>query len=264
MARFIGPFKFSGNVGGFHGHWDEDLQEWILSTQKQKNPNHNKHAPRALENNEEFKAMCIWSKLIRRMTDEVVYLKKGRRVGELNAIAKKIQLMDYNGIHGTRQIESSKFNFPLIGFSFNKAHPFSSVFTGVPEISITEDRREVTLKLTDFISKSKFTWPETILHYRVFLEIFELPDLVWDAESKAYDPYYFIKPKGKAVTVSEWIRVNTEPIDFQQTVAFKADQFPREKSAVVVVMGLEFANGMDWGTPYVVKGHGTAAVVACL
>ena len=58
--------------------------------------------------------------------------------------------------------------------------------------------------------------------------------------------------------------VSTVAIDFQQSVAFKADQLPREKSAVVVVMGLEFANGMDWGTPYVVKGHGTSAVVACL
>ena len=264
MARFVGPFKFSGNVGGFHGHWDEDLQEWILSTQKQKNPNHNKKAKRALENNEEFKAMCIWSKSIRHMTDDVMYLKKGRRVGDLNAIAKKIQLMDPTGIRGMRQIESSKYNFPLIGFSFNKAHPFSSVFTGVPEVSITEDRREVTLKLTNFTSKSKFNWPETVSYYRVFLEIFELPDLDWDAESKAYDPNYFTMPKGKAVTVSEWMSVSPVAIDFQQSAAFKAEQLPREKSAVVVVMGFEFANGMDWGTPYVVKGHGTAAIIACL
>ena len=264
MARFIGPFKFSGNVGGFHGHWDEDLQDWVLSSEKQKNPNHNKHAPRALENNEEFKAMCMWSKLIRYQTFDVVNLKKGRRVGELNKIAKKIQLMDQIGLRGIRQIESSKFNFPLIGFSFNKAHPFSSVFTGVPEVSITEDRREVTLKLTNFTSQSKFNWPEKVRYYRVYLEIFELPDLVWDTVSKAYNPQYFTMPKGKAVTVSEWMSVSTEPIDFLQSAAFKEDQLPREKSAVVVVQGFEFASGMDWGTPYVVKGHGTAAVVACL
>ena len=263
MARFVGPFKFSGNVGGYRGYWDKDLQEWIVATKKQKNPIHNKHAPRALENNDEFTGVVMWSKLIRRMTDEVVYLKKGRRVGELNAIGKKIQLMDRTGDRGKRQIESSKYNFPLIGFSFNKEYPFSSVFTGVPELSITEDRREVTLKLNDFISKSKFNWPETVGYFRVFLEIFELPDLAWDEESKAYNPYYFTMPKGKAVTVSDWISVITDPIDFQQSVAFKEGELPREKSAVVVVMGLEFASGMDWGTPYVVKDHGTAAIVAC-
>jgi hypothetical protein len=151
----------------------------------------------------------------------------------------------------------------LIGFSFNKAYPFSSVFTGVPELSITEDRREVTLKLNDFISKSKFNWPETVGYFRVFLEIFELPDLVWDEDQEEYNPYYFTMSKGKAVTVSDWMHVITDPIDFQQSVAFKEDELPREKSAVVVVMGLEFASGMDWGTPYVVKDHGTAAVVAC-
>jgi hypothetical protein len=70
-------------------------------------------------------------------------------------------------------------------------------------------------------------------------------------------------PKGKAVTVSDWMPVITDPIDFQQSVAFNADQLPREKSAVVVVMGLEFASGMDWGTPYVVKGHGTCAILGC-
>ena len=105
MARFVGPFKFSGNVGGYRGYWDKDLKEWIVASKKEKNPNHNKHAPRAQENNEEFKGVVIWSKLIRQMTDEVVYLKKGRRVGELNAIGKKIQLMDRTGNRGTRQIE---------------------------------------------------------------------------------------------------------------------------------------------------------------
>ena len=264
MARFVGPFKFNGNVGGFRGYWDKDLKEWVVATKKQKNPNHNKNSPRALENNEEFTGVTMWSKVIRRMTDEVVYLKKGRRVGELNAIGKKIQLMDPIGTRGTRQIESSKYNFPLIGFSFNKEYPFSSVFTGVPELSITEDRREVTLKLNNFISDSKFKWPETVRYFRVFLEIFELPDLAWNEDYGEYDPFYFTMSKGKAVTVSDWMHVITDPIDFQQSVAFKENEMPREKSAVVVVMGLEFASGMDWGTPYVVKGHGTAAVVACL
>ena len=264
MARFVGPFKFSGNVGGFRGYWDKDLKEWIVATTKQKNPNHNKHAPRAQENNVEFTGVVMWSKVIRLMTEDVVYLKKGRRVGELNAIGKKIQLMDQTGERGKRQIETSKYNFPLIGFSFNKEYPFYSVFTGVPEISITEDRHEVTLKLNNFISASKFNWPETVRYYRVFLEIFELPDLVYDEDHKGYNPLYDKMSKGKAVTVSDWLPVSTDPIDFLQSVAFKANELPREKSAVVVVMGLEFASGMDWGTPYVVKGHGTAAVVACL
>ena len=264
MARFVGPFKFSGNVGGFRGYWDKDLKEWVVATKKQKNPNHNKNSPRALENNEEFTGVTMWSKLIRRMTVDVVYLKKGRRVGDLNAIGKKIQLMDQTGNRGNRQIESSKYNFPLIGFSFNKENPFSSVFTGVPELTITEDRREVTLKMPDFISNSKFKWPESVSYFRLFLEIFELPDLVWDEDRKKYNPFYFTMPKGKAVTVSDWMPVIPEPIDFQQSVAFNEERLPAEKSAVVVVMGLEFASGMDWGTPYVVKGHGTAAIVACL
>ena len=264
MAKIVGPIKFTGNVGGVRGYFDKDLNEYFFSSRKRKDPNHNKNAPRSLELNNEFKALSLWSKFIRLKTLDIVYLKNGRLNGQLNAIAKKIQVMDNVGERGYRQIESSKFNYPLIGFNFNHKHPFKTVLQVVPEVTITEDRRLVTLRMKDFRSASSFKWPDPVGYYRVFLLIFELPDLAWDKAWNQYNPFFKSMAVGRKTIVSDWISVNNEPIDFELSAAFDENQLPRDKSTVVVVMGVEFASAFDYGSPYVVKDHGTATVLACL
>jgi len=246
-------------VGGFRGYWDSDAQKQILSSSKGKN----KSTGRAIDLNREFTAVAFWSKFIRRCTVDLVYLKKGRLVGLLNKVAKQIQVMDYESDYGFRKIESSRFNYPLKGFSFNKKHPLKDVFLVEPELSITEDRREVTLKLTDFRSDKKFIWPEKVGYFRVFLLIFALPDIEWHELHRGYEPVYPKQEMGQEISVSEWIPTSIDSINFQMSVAFPENQLPKEKSAVVVVMGLEFAYAMDYNTPYVVKDHGTAGIISC-
>jgi hypothetical protein len=264
MAKFIGPIKFKGSAGGLTGFYDKDTGEFHLASKKPKNKNQNKDSPRALDQNNEFKAVCIWSSLIRLLTEEFVYLKKGRLAGKLNAIAKQIQLMDTGGRYGYRTIESSKFNYPLNGFSFNNAHPFKNVFQVIPDVSITDDRSQVTLKLSDFRSASKFKWPDAVNYYRISLLIIVLPDVVWNKTEGRYTYVNWPAPLGQKLSVSEWMSVNNVPIDFEISAAFKEGHLPGAKSTVVVLMGLEFATAMQNNSPYVVKGIGTAAVVACL
>ena len=165
--------------------------------------------------------------------------------------------------YGYRRIESSKFKYPLIGFCMNNAHPFNTVFQVEPEISITEDRGEVTLSLTNFISSSKFKWPERILYYRVYLTIVELPDVEWDEGHRCFFPVYLPLSLRNKTTVSDWLSVSSDPIDFQITASFDQNVLPREKTTVLVAMGLEFASGMQYNTPYIVKDHGTMAILKC-
>ena len=263
MGTIKGPIDFNGSVGGLNSYYDRDAKKKVLREKKGKNKNHNKHAPRALDQNREFKAMCIWSKFIRRATLDIDSLKNGRLAGYLNRIAKQIQLLDDDGILGYRTIRSSQYTYPLTGFNFNNAHPFNEVFQVVPELSATEDRREVTLKLTNFKSKSKFNWPESVGHYRIFLLIFVLKDLVWDPDREQYDPSYRGQPLVKSFVISEWFPVLATAKDIQLSAAFREDQQLPENSTVVTVMGLEFASAFDNGMYYVVKDHGTAAIVKC-
>ena len=264
MAKFTGPIKFKGSVGGVTGYYDEDTGEYHLASKKPKNKNQNKDSPRALDMENEFKGVCMWLKSVRVPTSEFVYLKKGRLAGKLNAIGKQIQLMAPKSDYGFRAIESSKFNYPLVGFSFNNAHPFRDVFQVVPEVCITDDRSQVTLSLNDFRSASKFKWPEAVHYYRISLLIFVLADVTWN---ETWDRYTYVNwpaRMGQKWSVSEWLHVDNVSIDFQLSAAFREGQLPGAKSTVVVVMGLEFASAMQNNSPYVVKGIGTAGVVVCL
>jgi hypothetical protein len=262
MARIKSPFNITGSFGGFRSYRDGDTGEQILSTKRRKNPANYKNY-KTDELNEEFKAVNIWTKLLRRGNDNLSYLKKGRINGLLVIIGKRIQLMNTDDERGHRKIESSKFNFPLIEFCMNNAHPFTNVCYANPDVSITDDRREVTVRFTNFISIVKLKWPERIMNYRVFLNIFELPDVEWNVKYRQFLPVYPAASLGNKTTVSEWMSISTDPIDFELSVAFNANCLSKEKSTVVVTLGFEFANRIQYNTPYVVTDHGTCAIVGC-
>ena len=260
MGTFKGPLDFNGSVGGFNGYYDRDAKKKVIREKKGKNKNNNKHAPRALDQNREFKAMCIFSKFIRRATLDIESLKNGRLAGYLNRIAKTIQLLDDDGILGYRTILSSEYTYPLKGFCFNNAHPFKEVFQVAPEISISEDRREVTLKLTNFKSKSKFNWPEKVGHYRIYMLNFALKDVAWDPDRNAYDPTYTSQRLVKSFVISNWFSVESVARDIQLAATFREELQIPENSSIVTVMGLEFASAYDNDLYYVVKDHGTAYI----
>ena len=262
MARISGPFKINGSFGNLRAYKDSDTGEEILSTKRRKNSKNHKNAM-LVRLNREFKALNIWAKIIRRGTLDLIYLKKGRLNGKLVSIAKRIQLMDPICEGGIRKIISSKFNLPLVGFCMNNAHPFWDVCNVEPEILISEDRSTITFKLTNFISAGKFKWSEGIQYYRIYIVIFELPDVEWSENDKKYLPVYLFDTLGRKTVVSEWIQVGTDPKNIVIPVAFDANQLPREKTTVMVSVGFEFANGIQFNTPYVVKDHGTCAILGC-
>jgi hypothetical protein len=266
MAILKGPLQFTGSVGGFRSYKDGDTGKQVLSTKRtgdKKAFKKSKKSKNVKLVNTEFIALSIWTKLIRIETIDLAYLKKGRLNGKLVSIAKRIQLMDPSGDMGRKRIISSKFNFPLVGFNWNNAHPFDIVCNVDPEISITNDRRKVTIAMNNFKPFKKFHWTESVRYYRVYLNIFELPDIEWDKEHRKYAPVYPSNELGNETTVSEWLSANPEIIDFQIAAAFGEKYLPKEKALVVVSMGFEFASAIEHGTPFVVKDHGTAAIVGC-
>ena len=262
MARISGPFKINGSFGNVRVYEDGDTHEQVLSTKRGKNSKNRKNVM-VVSLNSEFKALNVWTKIIRRVTLDLIYLKKGRLNGKLVSIAKKIQSMDAIGVLGFRKIESSKFNLPLIGFCMNNAHPFSDVCNIEPEISISEDRSSLTYKLMNFVSFGKFKWSERIQYYRIYIVISELPDIEWNGMDKAFLPIYLYETLGRKTVVSEWIQIGNEPRDIVIPVAFDANHLPREKTTVMAAVGFEFASGIQFDTPYIVKDHGTCAILGC-
>ena len=104
MARISGPFKINGSFGEVRVYEDCDTHEQVLSTKRRKNSK-NHHNEKLERLNSEFKALNVWTKIIRRITLDLEYLKKGRLNGKLVCIAKKIQEMDKLSELGFRKIE---------------------------------------------------------------------------------------------------------------------------------------------------------------
>jgi len=262
MARISGPFKINGSFGNLRVYEDGDTHEQIISEKRRKNSK-NHHNAKLKRLNQEFKALNVWAKLIRRGTLDLCYLKKGRINGKLVSIAKKIQAMDVIGIEGFRKIESSKFNLPLVDFCMNNAHPFWDICNIEPEITISEDRSCITFKLMNFTSTGKFKWTEGVKHYRIYIVLYEMPDIEWNEKDKKYLPVYLYETLGRKTVVGEWIEVNIEPRDIVIPVSFDENHLPREKTTVLVSVGFEFASGIQFDTPYIVKDHGTCAILGC-
>jgi hypothetical protein len=266
MAILKGPLQFTGSVGNLTASVDKKTGRVILSEKKASNKKGFKNCdnlPRVKENNNEFAGLNIWTKLIRSGIDELIHLKKGRHNGNLVSIGKRIQLMGQNGLRGFRNITTSKFNYPLIGYNWNDEHPFDIACDVKPEVSITDDRRVVTISMNHFRSFQKFKWTEYVRYYRVYLSIFELPDVEWNEDFNQYFPVYFNTTFGEALSVSDWMSVDPIPFDFQISAAFDENKLPREKTTVLVSMGFEFASDMQHGSPYIVQGNGTAKIVGC-
>jgi hypothetical protein len=95
------------------------------------------------------------------------------------------------------------------------------------------------------------------------LNIFELPDVEWNVKDRRFWPVYPSTSLGNKTTVSERMRIITDPIDFEISAAFNANCLSKEKTTVVVTLGFEFANGIQYNTPYVVTDHGTCAILGC-
>lgn len=267
MAISEGPIQFSGSMGGIRGYYDRDIKKWVYTTKGGACKPLIKNNPafeRTRGLNHEWQGCNVWSKLVREGTEELKNLKQGRNNCNLLKIAKQIQCMSTEDKYGKRSIQSSKFNYPLIGFSMSNAHPFRNVFYEHPELSITDDRREVTLRLKDFVSLNKFSWPEPLSYYRIFLTIFELPDVEWDKLQEKFVHFYLKDTLGMQTTYCDWMKLTGKKIDFQLTASFEETKLPRAKTTVLVAMGLEFAKDIEHGIPYLVKDNGTMAIIGCL
>jgi hypothetical protein len=267
MGRSKSLIRFTGSIGEIRSYYDSDIKDWVYSTKGGANKElikNNKAFARTRELNVEWKGNAKWAKAVRIATNGLNNLKQGRNNCNLLKIGKKIQTMDYESDRGVRRIESSRFNYPLSGFSMSKKHPFSEVFYGSYELSVTDDRNEVTLALNNFISRTAFSWPETIRDYRVYFSISVVPDYEWHEPVRAYEPVYFPFSDEAKTIISEWQLVSYTPTDIQMSLKFDDGFIPQERSIVIVALGFEFATMIENGSPYIVKDHGSMAIIGCV
>lgn len=266
MAELKGPIIFTGSIGNIRAYYNKTLKRYIVSTKGGSTKEMIKKNPafaRQRENMSEFKECAMWASQLRRSLLSIEHLYQGYYFSEIMAMAKCIQKHDDVNLRGVRSIESSKDAVLLTGINFNRFHPFEQVFSHKYEITLSEDKKTVTLKLLGFKSFSRINWPVRFESYRIALVIAQLPDFTWIEQKREFLPVAPGMHKLSVTTFSDWHRVSTELEDIILTASFPQPALQIPGTTVVVAMGLEVSMATDSVPGMNFSGFGTMKIVEC-
>jgi len=266
MAELKGPIIFTGGIGNIRAYYNKTLKRYIVSTKGGSTKEMIKKNPafaRQRENMTEFKECAMWASQLRRSLFSIEHLYQGYYFSEIMALAKSIQKHDDINLRGVRSIESSKDAVLLTGINFNRFHPFDQVFSHKIEITFSEDKKTVTLKLLGFKSFSRISWPVRFESYRIALVIAQLPDFAWYEEKREFLPVAPGMERLSVTTLSDWRNVSTNLEDIILTATFPKPALQIPGTTVIVAMGIEvsMATGIATGMNY--SGTGTMKIVEC-
>jgi hypothetical protein len=266
MAELKGPILFTGSVGNMRAYYDKELKRYTLGnkggTTRDMIMNHPLLA-RQRENMNEFKGCSIWASQLKKSLKAIDHLFKGYYFPKIVAMGKFIQKQDEEGSRGQRSVESSRFSRMLPSLGFNYLHPFDHVFSHQYELSFSEDKTTVNLKLLGFNSFRRIYWPEPYLSFRISLVIAQQPDFYWNVEDKKYLPVVKKLESASVAVFSEWRPRSLLAEDILLSASFAQPALQLPGTIVVVAIGLEVSPYALNG--YIVNstGNGTMKIVEC-
>jgi hypothetical protein len=267
MAEIIGPLRFKGSMDGMNCYYNKLLKKWII--RKNGGPSksqieNSESCARVRENDEEMKACDAWCKQVHYGLLELDHLNAGYYMGEVVKMAKTIQKMDQVGLHGNRNVESSKYKSLLTELNFNAIHPFKQTLMHRPEVISDDERQTIIVNLTQFFPKQELIWGKPFFRYRFTLSIVPLSDYIWVDLHRAYEPAHPELENQRKTVFTDWLDRFTEAVDISLTASFKDNEIPAEDTTVLVALGIEFATELSNKTISWNKGDGTMAIIATL
>jgi len=266
MGELKGPILFTGSVGNIRAYYDKALKRYVLSNKGGANRDLILKSPklaRQRENMNEFKGCVKWASQLRRSLEKIDHLFKGYYFSTIVAMAKFMQKQDAVGERGFRSIESGKFPGFLKGLNFNYLHPFDTVFSPPYELLFSQDKTTVTLTLLDFKSFTRIYWPERYESFRISLVIAQMPDFVWNAKDKAYQPIIKGLVMVSEFSRSDWYPRSLQPVDIILSASFSQPALQQPGTIVVVAIGVEVSAYPLTGSLANTLGTGTMKIVEC-
>jgi len=266
MARLKGPILFTGGLGNIRSIYNKKLKRYILSTKGGASKELIKNSPafvRTRENMSEFTACGKWASQVRKGLLSISHLFFGYYFSEIVKLAKQIQLRDESHPKGSRSIESSKIPILLTTLNFNRSHSFNSVLSDSPMISFSEDKKKVTLSLSQFKSYLRIHWPNRFDSYRIALVIAQLSDFVYSETEAAFIPVIPDLEQLSIITYSEWLPNNSEPRDILLEALFPEPALQQPGTTVIVAMAIEISSSLLKPNDSYTSPQGTMKIVAC-
>jgi len=266
MAYLKGPFLFTGSLGNIKSVYNKKLKRYILSTKGGASRELIENSPafaRTRENMNEFKACGKWASQIRKALLSINHLNWANYFSGIVKLGKEIQLHDEGHPRGFRSIESSKTPFLIPNLNFNRNNPFNSVLSAYPAISISEDKKTITLSFPEFNSRKHLHWPNRFNSYRIALVIAQLPDIVYNEAESDYVPTIRDLEQLSVTVYTEWLQNTIEPTDICLQASFVNPALQQPGTTVIVAVGIEVSAGLLKPTDSYTSPQGTMQIVEC-
>ena len=266
MARLKGPIKFTGRLGGLHSYYNKSIKSYVVVTNGGASKElimNNPTFARTRENMNEFKACGMWASLLRKSLACIAHLYSGYYFSDIVSLAKKIQNRDDITLKGFRSIESSRFPHGFRMIKFNKERPLDRVSSFFPKVTLSADKKTVTMNIEKLRPYSNIHWPNRYMSFRFSLVALELADMVYNEAAHCYEPTVSGLDAKTAITVSDWLSAVMNPTDFTLETSFAAPALQNPGTVVLVALGIELSPSYCNSNDNMLPAKGTMGIIQC-
>jgi hypothetical protein len=264
MSTIKGPFDFTGSFGNMRVYDDPGTGKRILSGKGGPSIEQFHNLPSmqpARENASEFGASSHWASLLYDSLTALKHLMHSRCFNKITSKGKFILRQDFTSTHGFRMVGVSKEPQALTEIDFNERHPFKSVIRENYVISLSEDKKTLTLTIPDFVTARDAWWGNKYYAVRIYVVVAQTADMVYNPVTKEWEPTVDGLELISRKVVSGWMFYNSESNDVNLSVSLDDPAFSSPGTVVFVAMGVEFALSVINGEPYPEPHCGSMSIV---
>ncbi|MEI7676466.1 MAG: hypothetical protein WCJ03_06785 [Bacteroidales bacterium] len=213
-------------------------------------------------NNSEWKACTKMGGSIRYAYFDMKHLEDYPVIGALNAIAKKIQLMDEEGEHGKRSIYLSRHRALLGGFSLSRKQVLESVLRVPIDALIDRESMTARISLPPIDTRMYLYNFRNLPYFRLFFQLGGESDWKYNEENKSYAAVSETYWKGESSFCTDWMSTSGTTAAINQLLRYNQETPPLEDSVTLLLtMGLEFGKQGPDGKPEGVKYAGCGKIL---
>jgi hypothetical protein len=264
MARHKGPLNFDGSLGDFRSYFDPATGKQIdgetggpTTEEFWNNSNYGPAQKRAIE----LGGRSKWASFIKQGLFDIRHLMHSRCFNNIVAAGRPIQALDETEEYGFRGIAANKDPGALLEIDFNKDLTFASVIREIYQISFSSDNKTVTLTIPNFVPTRDIRRVTKYVAVRFFLNISQVSEVVWNPETKIYEPVVSDLELISKCTTGEWIVKTNAAGDVILEASFDEPAFSVPGTTVLVSLGIQFAVSMKQGQYTTLPQSGTMNIV---
>ena len=264
MSKIQGPFKFIGSFGNMRCYYDPATEQYIMAGKGGYTREQFLTLVSLAENRKnasEFGASSHWASLFYDSLTSLKHLMHSRCFNNITSKGKFILRQDFTSPHGFRMIGVSNEPQALLGIDFNEHHPFKNVIRENYVISLSEDKKTVTLTIPDFVTARDAWWGNKYYAVRIYVVVAQTADMVYNPVTKEWEPAVEGLELISRKVVSGWMYFNSESNDVNLSVSLDDPAFSLPGTVVVVAMGVEFSLTANNGEPYPEPHAGSMSIV---